>query len=116
MTYIFLKFAISAAVVVAVSEIAKRSSFAGGFLASLPLTSLVAIAWLYRDTGDTQRVASLSMSIFWLVIPSLPFLVVLAGLLKRGVSFYAALLCATAVTAASYGLMIASLNRFGVKL
>ena len=36
MTYTILKFAISAAVLVAVSEISKRSSFIGGLIASLP--------------------------------------------------------------------------------
>lgn len=47
-----LKFALPAAVIVAVSEISKRSSFLGGLPASPPLTSLPALAWLWRDTHD----------------------------------------------------------------
>ena len=46
MIYTILKVAISAALIVGISEIAKRSSFLGGLLASLPLTSLLAFIWL----------------------------------------------------------------------
>ena len=67
MIYTILKVAISAALIVGISEIFKRSSFLGGLLASLPLTSLLAFVWLYRDTRDTAKFAALSTSIFWLV-------------------------------------------------
>lgn len=66
-----IKVIFTVVVVVAVSEIAKRSSFWGALLASLPLTSLLAFIWLYVDTGDAQGVANLSQGIFWLVLPSL---------------------------------------------
>ena len=46
---------LSALIIVAVSEVAKRSSLLGAALASLPLTSLLAFVWLYLDTGDTQK-------------------------------------------------------------
>ena len=88
MTYTILKFGLSAAVIVAVSEIAKRSSLLGGLLASLPLTSLLAFVWLWQDTRDAQKVAALSSSILWLVLPSLVLFLVLPALLKRGVHFY----------------------------
>lgn len=86
-----VKFLLSAAIVVSVSEIAKRSTIAGGLLGSLPLVSILSMIWLYQDTGDVSRVAALSMEIFWLVIPSLVLFVVLPFLLTRGVSFYMAL-------------------------
>ncbi len=73
MSWQFLvKIAITVAVVVAVAEISKRSSFWGAVLASLPLTSLLAFVWLYTDTGDTQQIAGLARGIFWLVLASLP--------------------------------------------
>ena len=84
MTYTILKFAISAALIVAISEISRRSSFLGGLFASLPMVSLLAMIWLYRDTRDTQKVAALSTSIFWLVLPSLALFLALPALLKRG--------------------------------
>lgn len=116
MLYLVLKFAISAAVVVAVSEIARRSSLFGALVASLPLTSLLAFVWLYRDTGSTEQIAALSASIFWLVLPSLLLFVSLSVLLRGGLGFWASLLLSSAATAAAYGLMVMLLRRLGVVL
>ena len=63
-----IKVVITAAVVVAVSELAKRSTFWGALLASLPITSLLAFLWLYQANHNTEAIASLSQSIFWLVL------------------------------------------------
>lgn len=116
MTYTIFKFGLSAAVIVAVSEIAKRSSLLGGLLASLPLTSLLAFVWLWQDTRDTQKVAALSNSIVWLVLPSLVLFLVLPVLLKRGVHFYPALGAAVAAMLVAYGAMVFALGKFGIKL
>ncbi len=116
MVYLALKFLISAAVVVAVSEIARRSSLFGALVASLPLTSLLAFVWLYRDTGDAAQVASLSASIFWLVLPSLLLFVLLPVLLRAGVGFWLSLTLSCASTAAAYGLTAVLLRRLGVAL
>jgi hypothetical protein len=102
LTYLFFKFGLSAAALVAVSEIAKRSSIWAALVASLPLTSLLAFVWLYIDTKDTQTVATLSMDIFWLVIPSLALFPVFAILLRSGVSFGLALAGAIALTLLAY--------------
>ncbi|MGH8322358.1 MAG: DUF3147 family protein, partial [Steroidobacteraceae bacterium] len=84
------KVLITAVVVVAVSELGKRSSFWGAVLASLPLTSLLAFVWLYTSTGNSKDVAALSHSIFWLVLASLPLFLVLPFLLRHGVAFWPA--------------------------
>lgn len=112
MIYYTIKIMLSALVIVAVSEIAKRSSLLGALLASLPLTSLLAFVWLYLDTGDTQKVAALSSDIFWLVLPSLPMFLLLPWLLKTGWSFWAGILLAVVVTAACYGLMLLAVKQF----
>ena len=67
MGYYIFKILITALLVVLVSELARRSSFYGALLASVPLISVLAMTWLYVDTKDTARIASLSGSIFWLV-------------------------------------------------
>ena len=69
MLYTALKVLLTAVLVVAISEAAKRSTLLGGILASLPLTSLLAFIWLYGETGDTGKIADLSVSIFWYVLP-----------------------------------------------
>lgn len=117
MTWQFLlKIAITVVVVIAVSEIAKRSSFWGAILASLPLTSLLAFVWLYVDTGNAQTVAALSRNIFWLVLASLPLFVVLPMLLGYGWSFWSSLLVSCAVTIGAYFGLVWLLQRAGVQL
>ena len=111
-----VKTLMTAAVVVAVSEIAKRSTFWGAAIASLPLTSLLAFVWLYRDTGNAQRVADLSQSILWLILPSLVLFVMLPTLLRSGVGFWLSLAVACAVTAAAYLGMVWCLGRSGVRI
>jgi len=117
MTWQFiLKVAITVAVVIAVSEIAKRSSFWGAILASLPLTSLLAFVWLYSDTGNIQSVATLSRSIFWLVLASLPLFAVLPVLLSAGWAFWPSLFVACIVTVGAYFALVWLLQRVGVQL
>lgn len=110
MLYLVLKFTLSAAVIVAVSEVAKRSSLFGALIASLPLTSLLAILWLYLETGNVEKISALSSSILWLVLPSLLFFVALPLLLRNGIHFWWALLISCAITAGGYGATILALR------
>jgi hypothetical protein len=114
--YTAIKVLVTAVLVVAIAEAAKRSTVVGGIIASLPLTSLLAFVWLYGETGDTTKIASLSESIFWYVLPSLVFFLVLPILLARGVDFWMSLAIASALTFAAYLLMTTLLARFGVAL
>ncbi|MBA3347134.1 MAG: hypothetical protein H0T13_01085 [Actinobacteria bacterium] len=104
--YLVLKALLSGAIVAAASEAARRSTLLGAVLISLPLTSMLAIIWLYRDTRSTDAVASISWSILWVIVPSLVFFVVLPLTLRSGVPFAAALLIACAATAIAYGVWI----------
>ncbi len=88
MIYTLSKIIITSLLIVAISEISKRSSFIGALLASLPLISVLAIVWLYIDTKDVTKVSELASNVFWLVIPSLAFFISLPLLLKRGLDFY----------------------------
>jgi uncharacterized membrane protein (GlpM family) len=117
MTLYLLKVLISALVIVAVTELSKRGgTFWGGVLASLPLTSLLAFIWLYAETRDATRVAALSWSILWLVIPSLTLFLALPLLLKRGIGFAVALPTSVALMVVAYLVTAAVLKRFGVTI
>lgn len=109
-----LKVLISALLIAGASELAKRSTVAGALLASLPLTSVLAMVWLFAQTRDAQAVASFSMNVFWAVLVSLPMFPVLSLLLRRGVGFPAALAVACALAAGGYGVysLAASHGRF----
>ena len=113
--YYIVKVLVSALLVVAISEVAKRSSFWGAALASIPLTSVLAMVWLQVETGNTARIASPSRSILWLVIPSRVLFLALPGLLRLGWGFWPSLLASIAATSVAYGAMGWLLGRLGVQ-
>lgn len=114
MWYYFTKIAVSAVLIVAISEIAKRSSLLGSVVASVPLISIIAMIWLYHETGDTAKISLLASHIFWLVLPSLALFVALPLLLKSGVSFYASLSVSVVLTVICYSAMLLVLRYFGM--
>jgi len=116
MLYLLIKATLSGLIIMAVSEIAKRSPAFGALVASLPLVSLLAIIWLWRDTGDTIRIANHAEATFWYVIPSLPMFLVFPHMLRHGVSFWFALIAACGLTVALYGATVVVAARFGVRL
>jgi hypothetical protein len=103
--YLLLKALLSGVIIAAASEIARRSTLLGAILISLPLTTILAAAWLYRDTKDTAEVAALSWSILWVIVPSLVFFVVLP-LALRSFDFWPALMLACSATAVGYAVWI----------
>jgi hypothetical protein len=116
MLYLFIKAAVSGMIVAAVSEIARRYPGWGGLVASLPLTSLLAMLWLWRDTGDANRVAELSASTIWFIIPSLPLFIALPWLIRSGAGFWLSMILSVAGTLALYALMFWAAPRLGLKL
>ena len=114
MGYYLLKLFFSALIIVVVSEVAKRSSLLGGAIASLPLTSLQAMVWIYLETKDVTKIAELSTSIFWLLIPSLLFLLLMPYFLKQQWNFYWALGLSCGLMLCGYYLMIVLLKHFGI--
>ena len=87
MFYYALKIGISALVIVAITEISKRSSGFAALLAALPLISLLAFVWLHIEGAEPLRIAELSSQIFWLVLPSLVLFLLLPLLLRQGFGF-----------------------------
>jgi hypothetical protein len=66
--YLIAKAAISGIVIMAASEIAKRSPMFGALLVSLPLTSILAMIWLWRDTADNERTNRCAVASHLLVV------------------------------------------------
>ena len=103
----------SGAVIVAASEIAKKSAVFGALVISLPLASIMSMTWLYNDTEDTAQVADFAESVLWLVIPSMLLFVVLPFLLRRGWGFEAAMVVGIVATIVAYGLGIWAAQAIG---
>ena len=116
MAYYLIKLFLSAFLIVVISEISKRTTLLGGRLASLPLVSILGLSWLYIDTKNTEKVAQLTTSIFWMVLPSLSLFVVLPILLKTKLSFFAGLSISLVIMSTCYLLMILILNKVGIRL
>ena len=102
MLYFFIKAAISGLIAAAVSEIARRFPGWGGLVASLPLTSLMAMIWLWRDSGDVGKLASLSTGAMWFILPSLPMFLIIPWLIRSGAGFWLAMGVSVAITLALY--------------
>lgn len=116
MGYYAVKVIVSAFMIVAISEVAKRSTGFAALLASLPLTSLLAFVWLGFEGENPSKIADLSGQIFWLVIPSLLLFILLPQLLRQGMNLWASLVLSMAATAACYLALLPLLRRFGVDL
>ena len=82
---------ISALIIATVAYVGKRYSLFAALLLALPLTSMLAIVFLYYETKDIQKISELSYGIFWLVLPTLLFFLILPGLLKAGINFWASM-------------------------
>jgi hypothetical protein len=114
--YLVIKAALSGVIVAAVSELARRYPGWGGLLASLPLTSLLAMLWLWRDTGDPQRVAELSVSTIWFFVPSVPLFIALPLLIRSGLGFWPSLAIVVVGTLALYAIMFWAAPKLGLRL
>jgi len=116
MWYGIFKAALSGILVSVISETAKRSPAFGALIASLPLVSVLGMIWLWRETGDSARIAAHAEATFWYVLPSLPMFLVLPALLRAGVHFYLALALSCLLTVVLYVAMVWVLKRFGITL
>lgn len=111
-----IKIIVTAIVITGISEASKRLTTLGAILASLPLTSLLAIVWLYLDTKNIQKITELSYSIFWVVIPSLSFFIALPLLLKSGLNFWLSLVLSCVITAIIYFVYLFIIKKLGVQI
>ena len=114
--YTIFKILLTAMIIVGISEIAKRSTLIAGIVASIPLTSLLALTWLYFDTQSSSTAMDLSRNILLMIPPSLTFFIALYSLLGWDTAFTLSLLISIVLTAVVYWIYFYILNFFGVNL
>lgn len=114
--YFVLKCILSGIIVGMVSEIAKRNPGFAAIVSSLPLTSILALVWLYKDTGDVKAVVGLSNGIALIVLPSLTFFLALSTLLRFGFNFWPSLAGSSASMAILYLGYVRVLAIFGINV
>ena len=115
MAWLIAKYLLTAAVVVLVSELAKRSDKLGGFVAALPLVTLLALIWLHVEHQSPQKIANHAWYTFWYVVPTLPMFLAFPVLLPR-LGFWPSLATCIAITVVCFGLFAVLVRRFGIAL
>jgi hypothetical protein len=116
MVYLLIKAALSGVIIAVVSEVARRSPGVGALIASLPLVSILAVLWLWRDTGDALRIADHLEATFWYVLPSLPMFLVVPALMRGGMPLGPALGLGCALTILLYLALVTLGPRLGLRL
>ncbi len=109
-----IKALVSGVLVAAASELARRNPGWGGLVASLPLTSLLALMWLWRDTHDPLRASDLMLGSSLYVIASLPAFALIALLLRKGAGFAPAMVAGAVAAMAGYVLLMWAGRRWGL--
>ena len=115
MAWLVTKYLITAAVVVLVSEVAKRSDRLGGLFAALPLVTVLALIWLYVERQPQTKIANHAWYTFWYVVPTLPMFLAFPVLLPR-LGFWPTLLACVVITVACFWLFALLVRRFGIEL
>jgi len=115
MHWLIAKYLITAAVVVAVSEIAKRSDKLGGLMAALPLVTLLALIWLHLENQPVNKIANHAWYTFWYVVPTLPMFLAFPLLLPR-IDFWPTLAASVLITFICFAVFALIVRRFGVEL
>jgi uncharacterized membrane protein (GlpM family) len=115
MNWVVTKYLITAAVVVAVSEFAKRSDRLGGFIAALPMVTVLTLIWLHVEKQPESKVANHARYTFWYVLPTLPMFLVFPVLLPR-FGFWPTLAACVVLTIACFAVFAWFVKRFGISL
>jgi len=115
MKWIITKYLITAAVVVLVSETAKRSDRFGGLIAALPMITLLTLVWLHVENQPAAKLANHAWYTFWYVVPTLPMFLAFPWLLQR-LGFWWALGSCALITIACFAAFALVVRRFGIEL
>lgn len=113
---IWLKYLISAGLIVIISELAKRSDRAGAIIGALPWLTTLAMIWLFVENQGNDKIANHAYYTFWYVLPTLPMFLLIPYLLKHGLGFIWALIIALGFTIILFIIYVRILKYFGIEL
>ncbi len=115
MNYTIIKYLITAAVVVIVSELAKSSDKLGSLVASLPLVTLLTLIWLFVENQPMAKIANHAYYTFWYVLPTLPMFLLFPFLLPK-IGFWPTLIACIIFTIVVFYGYARLLKNFGIHL
>ena len=112
---IWIKYLITAAMVVIISELAKRSDRLGALISSLPLITLLVLFWLFIEKQPQEKIANHAYYTFWYVVGTLPFFLIFPFLLPR-IGFALSLFVSAILTLIFFYLYCLAVKQFGIVL
>lgn len=115
MHWLIIKYLTTSAVVVLISEVAKRSDRLGGLIASLPLVTILALLWLNFESQPISKIANHAYYTFWYVIPTLPMFLAFPWLLER-LNFWWTMLIFVLGTVVIFWVYALIMKKFGIEL
>ncbi len=115
MLWLLTKYLSTAALVVLISEIAKRSDKVGALLAALPLVTLLSLIWLHVEGQTQEKIGNHAWYTFWYVVPTLPMFLLFPVLLPR-LGFWPTLASCALLTTILFAIFAVVMRRFGVDL
>jgi len=115
MLWLLSKYAITAFMVVLISEAAKRSDRLGGLLAALPLVTIMVLIWMKLEGETSEKISAHAWYTFWYVVPTLPMFILFPFIYQR-TGFWLTLLISCAITVLLFTIWALLLKRFGIML
>jgi len=115
MLYLITKYAVTAFLVVMISEIAKRTAKTGAIISAMPVMTILVLIWLYVEKQPVTKISSYASYTFWYVIPTLPLFLIFPFLLKK-ISFWWSLSLSLSITAAIFFVFALIMRKAGLNL
>jgi hypothetical protein len=115
MSWLITKYICTAAIVVIISEFAKRSDRLGALIGAMPLMTLIALFWLYFEKQPQSKITNHAYYTFWYVIPTLPMFFMFPILYPK-LGFWMTIGASVVITAVCFILVAMIVKRFGIEL
>jgi len=111
-----VKVLLTAAIILFVNKIQLFSDKLSALLIALPLTSLLAMIWMWHGGQSSGKIAGHAEGTFWFVLPTLPMFLILPWMMRSGWSFWSALAANCAITTLFFWFTVVLLRKFGIDL
>ena len=111
-----VKVLLTAVIILMVNKVQLFSDKLSALLIALPLTSLLAMMWMWQGGQPNSKIAGHAEGTFWFVLPTLPMFLILPWMLRHGWGFWAALMANCLLTVGFFWLTVFVLRRFGIDL
>ncbi len=115
MSFIVTKYLLTAALVVLISEVAKRSDKLGALISSLPLVTLLVLMWLFVEKVPQEKIGNHAWYTFWYVLPTLPMFALFPYFISK-YGFGITMLISLVLSISCFIVLALIVRRWGIEL